>query len=79
MGHVVMNVADVEPLLPFYRDVLGFQITDYGLKPYKLYFFHLNGRHRPQAPGVDRICALTARASVPPVACTARNQWSVEL
>ncbi len=45
MGHVVMNVADVEPLLPFYRDVLGFHITDYGLKPYKLYFFHLNGRH----------------------------------
>lgn len=45
MGHVVINVVDVEPLLPFYRDVLGFHITDYGLKPYKLYFFHLNGRH----------------------------------
>lgn len=45
MGHAVINVVDVEPLLPFYRDLLGFQVSDYGLKPYKLYFFHLNGRH----------------------------------
>ena len=45
MGHVVLNVEDVEPLLPFYRDLLGFRVTDYGLKPYKLYFFHINGRH----------------------------------
>lgn len=45
MGHAVINVEDVEPLLPFYRDILGFNVTDYGLKPYKLYFFHINGRH----------------------------------
>ncbi len=45
MGHVVLNVVDVEPLLPFYRDLLGFHVTDYGLTPYKLYFFHLNNRH----------------------------------
>jgi 2,3-dihydroxybiphenyl 1,2-dioxygenase len=45
MGHAVLNVVDVEPLLPFYRDLLGFRVSDYGLKPYKLYFFHLNGRH----------------------------------
>jgi 2,3-dihydroxybiphenyl 1,2-dioxygenase len=45
MGHVVINVVDIEPLLPFYRDVLGFHVSDYGLSPYKLYFFHLNGRH----------------------------------
>jgi catechol 2,3-dioxygenase-like lactoylglutathione lyase family enzyme len=45
MGHVVLNVIDVERLLPFYRDVLGFHISDYGLKPYGLYFFHLNSRH----------------------------------
>jgi len=45
MGHAVLNVEDVEPLLPFYRDVLGFHLSDYGLKPYKLYFFHINGRH----------------------------------
>jgi len=45
MGHAVLNVEDVEPLLPFYRDLLGFHVSDYGLKPYKLYFFHVNGRH----------------------------------
>ncbi|WP_316236868.1 VOC family protein [Bradyrhizobium sp. SZCCHNR1015] len=45
MGHVVLNVEDVEPLLRFYRDLLGFQVSDFGLTPYKLYFFHVNGRH----------------------------------
>ena len=45
MGHAVLHVDDVERLLPFYRDVLGFAVTDYGLTPYPLYFFHLNGRH----------------------------------
>jgi 2,3-dihydroxybiphenyl 1,2-dioxygenase len=45
MGHAVLNVADAKALLPFYRDVLGFAITDYGHAPYDLYFFHVNGRH----------------------------------
>ncbi|MGV7216933.1 VOC family protein [Bradyrhizobium sp. UFLA05-112] len=45
MGHAVLNVEDVEALLPFYRDVLGFKVSDFGLKPYRLYFFHVNGRH----------------------------------
>jgi 2,3-dihydroxybiphenyl 1,2-dioxygenase len=45
MGHAVTHVTDVAPLLPFYRDVLGFHVSDYGLTPYPLYFFHLNGRH----------------------------------
>lgn len=45
MGHVVMNVAKVDDLLPFYRDLLGFRVTDYGLSPYPLYFLHVNGRH----------------------------------
>jgi 2,3-dihydroxybiphenyl 1,2-dioxygenase len=45
MGHVVLNVEQVEPLLPFYRDLLGFRVSDFGLKPYGLYFFHVNGRH----------------------------------
>lgn len=45
MGHIVMNVTNVDLLLPFYRDVLGFGISDYSHKPYKLYFFHINGRH----------------------------------
>ncbi|MCR5855770.1 VOC family protein [Mesorhizobium sp. J428] len=45
MGHAVLHARDVDLLLPFYRDLLGFRVTDYGLKPFKLYFFHLNGRH----------------------------------
>ena len=45
MGHVVLGVEDVEVLLPFYRDLLGFKVSDFGLKPYKLFFFHVNGRH----------------------------------
>jgi len=45
MGHVVLNVADVDALAPFYRDLLGFRVSDYGLAPYKLFFFHLNERH----------------------------------
>ncbi|SHK11132.1 2,3-dihydroxybiphenyl 1,2-dioxygenase [Roseomonas rosea] len=45
MGHIVLNVAEIDTLMPFYRDVLGFHVSDYGLEPYKLYFFHVNGRH----------------------------------
>jgi len=45
MGHAVLHVTDVAPLLSFYRDVLGFGVSDYGLTPYPLYFFHVNGRH----------------------------------
>lgn len=45
MGHAVLHVADATALLPFYRDVLGFHLSDYGLKPVPLYFFHVNGRH----------------------------------
>lgn len=45
MGHAVLHVKNIELLLPFYRDILGFQVSDYGLTPYPLYFFHVNGRH----------------------------------
>ena len=31
--------------MPFYRDLLGFSLSDYGLQPVPLYFFHVNGRH----------------------------------
>lgn len=45
MGHAVLHVDNVDVMLPFYRDLLGFRVSDYGLKPYKLYFFHVNERH----------------------------------
>jgi 2,3-dihydroxybiphenyl 1,2-dioxygenase len=45
MGHAVLHVKDIDVMLPFYRDLLDFKVTDYGLTPYGLYFFHVNGRH----------------------------------
>lgn len=45
MGHAVLHVRDAPALLPFYRDLLDFRVSDYGLTPYPLYFFHVNGRH----------------------------------
>lgn len=45
MGHAVLHVREIEAMLPFYRDLLDFRVSDYGLKPYGLYFFHVNGRH----------------------------------
>jgi 2,3-dihydroxybiphenyl 1,2-dioxygenase len=45
MGHVVLNVESIELLLPFYRDILGFRLSDYTRKPFKAFFFHLNPRH----------------------------------
>lgn len=45
MGHAVLHVKDAHALVPFYRDLLGFALSDYGLQPVPLYFFHLNERH----------------------------------
>lgn len=45
MGHAVLHVRDANRLLPFYRDLLDFNVSDYSLTPYPLYFFHINGRH----------------------------------
>lgn len=45
MGHAVLHVRDADLMLPFYRDLLGFRVSDFGLTPYPLYFLHANGRH----------------------------------
>lgn len=45
MGHAVLHVSDADSLVPFYRDILEFSVSDYGLQPIPLYFFHVNGRH----------------------------------
>jgi 2,3-dihydroxybiphenyl 1,2-dioxygenase len=49
MGHAVLAVEDADALLPFYRDVLGFRLSDWLVKPFKAYFFHLNPRHHSLA------------------------------
>lgn len=45
MGHAVLHVRDAEALVPFYRDTLGFRISDFGDAPVRFRFFHVNGRH----------------------------------
>ncbi len=45
LGHAVLHVAHAESLVPFYRDLLGFHVSDYAMSPIPLYFFHVNGRH----------------------------------
>ncbi len=45
MGHAVLHVVDADALVPFYHDVLGFDVTDWSRHPYPLYFFHMNQRH----------------------------------
>lgn len=45
MGHAVLKARDAERLMPFYRDLLKFAVSDYSVEPYPLFFFHVNGRH----------------------------------
>ena len=49
MGHAVLNAERIDDVIPFYRDVLGFHLSDYLLKPFKAYFFHINPRHHSLA------------------------------
>ncbi|MGB9365441.1 MAG: VOC family protein [Xanthobacteraceae bacterium] len=49
MGHAVLTVERVDDVLPFYRDVLGFGLSDYILKPFRAYFCHVNPRHHSLA------------------------------
>jgi len=45
MGHVVLTTSHFDEMVAFYRDVLGFQLSDYFNKPIQIHFFHLNARH----------------------------------
>src|SRR5262249_43909180 len=45
MGHAVLHVKAINDAIPFYRDVLGFRLSDYMTKPFNAYFFHANPRH----------------------------------
>ena len=49
VGHAVLAVERLETLLPFYRDLLGFRLSDWLVKPFKAYFFHVNPRHHSLA------------------------------
>src|SRR5260370_24000310 len=45
LGHVVLHVERIDETVAFYRDILGFRLSDYFLRPYQLYFLHVNPRH----------------------------------
>ena len=49
MGHAVLTAERLEEVLPFYTEILNFKPTDYILKPFKAYFFHVNPRHHSLA------------------------------
>ena len=49
IGHVVLTVENITPVMAFYVDVLGFRLSDYIEKPFRAYFFHINPRHHSLA------------------------------
>ena len=49
LGHAVLTVENIEAVMPFYVDVLGFGLSDYMQKPFRAYFFHVNARHHSLA------------------------------
>lgn len=49
MGHAVLTVPRMADVLPFYRDLLGFRISDYVTNPFHAYFLHVNPRHHSLA------------------------------
>jgi len=49
LGHAVLTVEHIDPMMAFYVGVLGFGLSDYIEKPFRAYFFHVNGRHHSLA------------------------------
>jgi 2,3-dihydroxybiphenyl 1,2-dioxygenase len=49
MGHVVLHVERLAEVMKFYQEVLEFKVSDYWLRPFKAYFFHVNPRHHSLA------------------------------
>jgi 2,3-dihydroxybiphenyl 1,2-dioxygenase len=49
LGHAVLTVKDINAVMPFYVEVLGFALSDYMQKPFRAYFFHINARHHSLA------------------------------
>jgi 2,3-dihydroxybiphenyl 1,2-dioxygenase len=49
LGHAVLTVDNIESMMAFYVDVLGFGLSDYIEKPFRAYFFHVNPRHHSLA------------------------------
>jgi 2,3-dihydroxybiphenyl 1,2-dioxygenase len=49
VGHAVLMVPSMAPALAFYRDLLGFRVSDFMRAPVCAYFLHVNARHHSLA------------------------------
>jgi 2,3-dihydroxybiphenyl 1,2-dioxygenase len=49
MGHTLLTVPDIDAAVAFYKDLLGFRISDFMVAPLKAYFMHVNARHHSVA------------------------------
>jgi 2,3-dihydroxybiphenyl 1,2-dioxygenase len=49
LGHAVLTVENIDAVMPFYVDLLGFSLSDYMQKPFRAFFFHINARHHSLA------------------------------
>jgi 2,3-dihydroxybiphenyl 1,2-dioxygenase len=49
VGHAVLTVENIDAVMPFYVDLLGFGLSDYIEAPFRAYFFHINARHHSLA------------------------------
>jgi len=49
LGHAVLTVENIDAVMPFYVELLGFALSDYMQKPFRAYFFHINARHHSLA------------------------------
>lgn len=49
LGHVVLQSSNARALLDFYRNNLGFKLSDYVTAPFEAFFLHTNARHHSLA------------------------------
>ena len=45
----MLTVENIDAVMPFYVELLGFSLSDYIEKPFRAYFFHINARHHSLA------------------------------
>src|SRR5258708_21393877 len=51
MGHVFLMVPEIDAALGFYRDLLGFRVSDFSRGPRRPYFMHATPAHNSRALG----------------------------
>ena len=44
-----LTVENIDAVMPFYVDVLGFGLSNYMQNPFRAYFLHINARHHSLA------------------------------